>query len=77
VVALLPLKPQDYQILFVLMEGERHGYGMVKEIERQTTSGDATTAFLDSVGRLLPPRPTGCGPWLLLPMRGSQRPMAT
>jgi len=34
--ALLPLKPQDYQILFVLMDGERHGYGMVKEIERQT-----------------------------------------
>ncbi len=36
VAALLPLKPQDYQILFVLMDGERHGYGMVKEIERQT-----------------------------------------
>jgi DNA-binding PadR family transcriptional regulator len=34
--ALLPLKPQDYHILFVLLDGERHGYGMVKEIERQT-----------------------------------------
>ena len=36
VAALLPLKPHDYHILFVLMDGERHGYGMVKEIERQT-----------------------------------------
>ena len=36
IAALLPLKPQDYQILFVLMDGERHGYGMVKEIDRQT-----------------------------------------
>ena len=33
---MLPLKPQDYHILFVLLDGERHGYGMVKEIERQT-----------------------------------------
>ncbi len=36
VAALLPLKPQDYHILFVLLDGERHGYGMVKEIDRQT-----------------------------------------
>ena len=36
VAALLPLKPQDYHILFVLLDGERHGYGMVKEIERET-----------------------------------------
>ena len=36
VAALLPLKPQDYHILFVLLDDERHGYGMVKEIERQT-----------------------------------------
>ena len=36
VVALLPLKPQDFHILFVLLDGERHGYGMVKEIDRQT-----------------------------------------
>jgi DNA-binding PadR family transcriptional regulator len=34
--ALLPLKPQDYHILLVLLDVERHGYGMVKEIERQT-----------------------------------------
>ena len=32
----LPLKPQDYHILLVLLDTERHGYGMVKEIERQT-----------------------------------------
>jgi hypothetical protein len=31
VAALLPLKPQDYHILFVLLDGERHGYGMVKD----------------------------------------------
>lgn len=36
VAALIPLKPQDYHILFVLLDGERHGYGMVKEIDRQT-----------------------------------------
>ncbi len=36
VAALLPLKPQDYHILFVLLGGERHGYGMVKQIERET-----------------------------------------
>lgn len=36
VAALLPLKPQDYHILFVLLDEERHGYGMVKEIDRQT-----------------------------------------
>jgi DNA-binding PadR family transcriptional regulator len=33
---LLPLKPQDYHILFALLEGECHGYRMVKEIARQT-----------------------------------------
>jgi len=36
VAALLPLKPQDYHILFVLLEGECHGYRMVKEIDHQT-----------------------------------------
>jgi DNA-binding PadR family transcriptional regulator len=34
--ALLPLKPLDYHILLVLLDGECHGYRMVKEIERQT-----------------------------------------
>jgi DNA-binding PadR family transcriptional regulator len=32
----LPLKPADYFILFVLRDGERHGYWMAKEIERLT-----------------------------------------
>ena len=36
VAALLPLKAQDYHILFVVLEGECHGYRMVKEIDRQT-----------------------------------------
>jgi len=32
----LPLKPQDYFILFALVEGECHGYRMVQEIARLT-----------------------------------------
>lgn len=32
----LPLKPTDYQILFVLFRGERHGYAMVKAIDERT-----------------------------------------
>lgn len=34
--AFLPLKPTDYQILFVLFRGQRHGYAMVKAIEDRT-----------------------------------------
>jgi DNA-binding PadR family transcriptional regulator len=30
---LLPLKPIDFHILLVLMDGDLHGYGIVKEIE--------------------------------------------
>ena len=33
---LLPLSPRDFHILFALADGERHGYGLVKTIERQT-----------------------------------------
>ncbi len=36
VAALLPLKPHAYHILFVLLEGECHGYRMVKEIAHKT-----------------------------------------
>jgi DNA-binding PadR family transcriptional regulator len=36
VARLLPLKPQDYMILFVLLDGEQHGYKLVKEIARQS-----------------------------------------
>ena len=33
---LLPLSPRDFYILFALVDGERHGYGLVKAIEEQT-----------------------------------------
>lgn len=33
---LLPLNPRDYLVLFVLTDGERHGYGIVKEVAAQT-----------------------------------------
>ena len=32
----LPLKPADYQILFVLFQNELHGYAMVKSISERT-----------------------------------------
>ena len=32
----LPLKPTDYQILFVLLRSELHGYAMVKAIAERT-----------------------------------------
>ena len=35
---LLPLHPKDYLVLFALSAGERHGYGLVKDIEEQTES---------------------------------------
>ncbi len=34
--ALLPLKPADYMILFVLLDGELYGYRMVKEIAERS-----------------------------------------
>jgi len=34
--ALLPLSPVDLQILLVLMQGELHGYGMMKAVEEQS-----------------------------------------
>ncbi len=34
--AVLPLKPNDYHILFALLDGERHGYWIAKEIRHQT-----------------------------------------
>lgn len=33
---LLPLNPRDYLVLFVLTDGERHGYGIVKDVAEQT-----------------------------------------
>jgi DNA-binding PadR family transcriptional regulator len=37
--AVLPLKPLVFQILLVLLGGERHGYSIVKEIERRAEAG--------------------------------------
>lgn len=34
-----PLKPLVLEILLVLTDGELHGYGLVKEIERRTQGG--------------------------------------
>ena len=42
--ALLPLKPVDFLVLLVLSDGERHGYGIVRDIEAET----------DGAVRLLP-----------------------
>ena|SRR5215472_13036276 len=36
--AFLPLKPLVFQVLLALSEGERHGWGLVREI--QTRTGD-------------------------------------
>jgi DNA-binding PadR family transcriptional regulator len=33
---LLPLKPADIYILLTLSEGPRHGYGIMKEVERES-----------------------------------------
>ena len=33
---LLPLRPIDLQILLVLIDGDLHGYGLMKEVERQS-----------------------------------------
>jgi DNA-binding PadR family transcriptional regulator len=32
----IPLNPRDYLVLFSLTAGERHGYGIVKEVEEQS-----------------------------------------
>ena len=32
----LPVNPRDYLILFALTSGRRHGYGIVKEVERDS-----------------------------------------
>ena len=35
----LPLKPRDYLILFALVPGESHGYGILKEVAEETGGG--------------------------------------
>jgi DNA-binding PadR family transcriptional regulator len=32
----LPLSPQQFHILLALTDGERHGYGLIQEIEQRT-----------------------------------------
>ncbi len=32
----LPLNPREFLLLFVLVDGELHGYGLVKAVEEQT-----------------------------------------
>ena|SRR6266403_882371 len=32
----MPLKPADFHILLVLAAGPRHGYGIMKEVERES-----------------------------------------
>lgn len=32
--SLIPMNPRDYLILFALTEEDRHGYGIVKEVEQ-------------------------------------------
>ena len=34
----LPLKPADFHILLTLLDGPRHGYGIMKEVEREYDS---------------------------------------
>ncbi|HEX5213831.1 MAG TPA: helix-turn-helix transcriptional regulator [Vicinamibacterales bacterium] len=36
IAALLPLAPRDYLILFALVDGPRHGHGMLKRIETES-----------------------------------------
>ncbi|MEX2272012.1 MAG: PadR family transcriptional regulator [Vicinamibacterales bacterium] len=38
VAALLPLPPRDYLILFALVDGGRHGHGILKALEAQAGS---------------------------------------
>ncbi len=40
--AMLPLTPLSFQILLALVDSERHGYGIMKEIERRTKGGMTT-----------------------------------
>ena len=37
--SLIPLNPRDYLILFALVEEDRHGYGIVKEVESGSRGG--------------------------------------
>jgi DNA-binding PadR family transcriptional regulator len=47
----MPLKPEDFLVLLVLSRGERHGYGIMKEVESES-SGDVVVG-IGSLYRLL------------------------
>jgi DNA-binding PadR family transcriptional regulator len=47
----MPLKSEDFLILLVLSRGERHGYGIMKEVESES-SGDVVVG-IGSLYRLL------------------------
>lgn len=47
----MPLKPEDFLILLVLSRGERHGYGIMKEVESE--SGGEVQLGIGSLYRLL------------------------
>jgi DNA-binding PadR family transcriptional regulator len=48
---LLPLKPADFHILMVLLEGELHGYGIMQRVEAD--SGGAVSLEVGSLYRLI------------------------
>src|SRR2546429_7851270 len=47
----LPLKPADFHILLTLLDGPLHGYGIMKEVERE--SGGEVRLEIGSLYRLL------------------------
>ncbi len=47
----MSLKPEDFLILLVLSRGERHGYGIMKEVESE--SGGEVELGIGSLYRLL------------------------
>jgi len=49
--AFLPLRPADLQVLLVLTEGPRHGYGLMKAVEEQ--SGGRVRLEVGSLYRLI------------------------
>ena len=49
--ARLPLKPADFHILLTLLDGPLHGYGIMKEVERE--SGGEVRLEIGSLYRLL------------------------
>ncbi len=49
---MLPLKPPMFLVLLVLSGGERHGYSIVKEIERRAEGPRPRLAGLENCWRL-------------------------